>query len=115
MSQFSAFPADNVAEGSKIQAEVKRLVTIMADQGVAHLDGLKMDVEGFEYDIIRDIVESGIRPTQLMIEFHHRMYSISNQQTLDAVDQLAGYGYELYYVSKSGQENAFVDQRVLAT
>jgi FkbM family methyltransferase len=111
---FSAFPADNVAEGSKIRAEVKRLATIMLDQGVTHLDGLKMDVEGFEYDIIRDIVESEIRPTQLMIEFHHRMYSIPCQRTKDAVNLLIKYGYELYYVSKSGHEYAFVDQREFA-
>jgi len=49
----------------------------------------------------------------LCIEFHHRMYSIPNQTTIDAVDRLRAAGYRLFYVSPSGQEYGFAHDSIL--
>lgn len=35
------------------------------------IDILKIDIEGSEYDVIEDLINSKIRPKELLNEFHH--------------------------------------------
>lgn len=51
------------------KAQCHRLSTIMAQQGDTRLDLLKMDIEGAEYMVIRDILATGPLPRLLLIEF----------------------------------------------
>lgn len=67
-----------------------------------------MDIEGFEYSVIEDILKGSIRPKQLLVEFHHGMYGFSSSRTEEAVTQLSTCGYKLFYVSSSGHEYGFV-------
>jgi FkbM family methyltransferase len=50
-------------------AQCHRLSTVMAQQRDARVDLLKMDIEGAEYAVIRDIVRSNLLPRLLLIEF----------------------------------------------
>ena len=50
-------------------AQCKRVADIMSEQGDTHIDLLKMDIEGAEYDVIRDIAHSEILPRLLLVEF----------------------------------------------
>lgn len=57
-----------------LKLPVKRLPTIMQDLGHSKIDILKIDIEGSEYALFRDIIESksGVLKNvrQLLIEFH---------------------------------------------
>ena len=55
---------------SQFDAECKRLATLMRELGHDHIDLLKLDIEGAEYDVVDDLVTSGIRPRVLCVEFH---------------------------------------------
>ena len=44
---------------------------MMRDLGHDHLDVLKMDIEGAEYAVLDDMLQSDILPDQLLVEFHH--------------------------------------------
>jgi FkbM family methyltransferase len=105
---YSAQPAANSDLSLKITAPVQRLEKIVGDVGKGVPDILKMDIEGFEYDVIDDILAGPMRPHQLLIEFHHRMYGIENETTNRAVEKLRSAGYRLFYVSESGHEYGFV-------
>jgi FkbM family methyltransferase len=105
---YSAQPAANSDLSLKITAPVQRLEKIVEDIGEGVPDVLKMDIEGFEYDVIDDILRGAMRPYQLLVEFHHRMYGIDNKATYQAVDKLRLAGYQLFYVSDSGHEYGFV-------
>lgn len=50
-------------------AQCHRLATVMAQQGDNRVDLLKMDIEGAEYAVIRDLVTAGPLPHMLLIEF----------------------------------------------
>lgn len=50
-------------------AQCHRLSTIMAQQHNNQIDLLKMDIEGAEYAVIRDLVSNGPLPHLLLIEF----------------------------------------------
>jgi FkbM family methyltransferase len=96
-----------------IELEVRTLSTIMAGLGHDHLDVLKMDVEGAEYDVIDDIASSSIRPTQILVEFHHRFPEVEIESTRSAVATLRSKGYRLFYVSPRGEEMCFVQESAM--
>ncbi|HEU5408919.1 MAG TPA: FkbM family methyltransferase [Nitrospira sp.] len=50
-------------------AQCFRLKSIMQQQGDASIDLLKIDIEGAEYGVIRDMIVSNLLPRLLLIEF----------------------------------------------
>jgi FkbM family methyltransferase len=117
--EVALYPPENpnyvshtILEGSgarqgAVVVPVKRLQTIMKELGHDKIDILKMDVEGAEYRIIEDIRMSNIRPTQVLVEFHHRFPNLTIKDTKEGVDKLRGAGYSLIFVSNSGEEFSF--------
>lgn len=95
-------------DGDAIDIDIVTLPTLMRQIGVDRLDVLKMDIEGFEYGVVDALVASSIRPGQLLIEFHHGMYTYQAVDTRRAVDALRSAGYRLFYVSSGGHEYGFV-------
>lgn len=93
---------------------VKRLVTIMKSLGHVAIDVLKMDIEGAEYGVIDDMLDNGIQPSQLLVEFHHRFKSVGLVQTQRAVGRLREAGYRIFYVSHTAREYGFIRESVLA-
>jgi len=91
-----------------IVAPVRRLSTLMAENGHGYIDVLKMDIEGFEYGVIDDLLAGTTRPQHLLVEFHHGMYGIDREKTMKAVDALRRDGYRLFYVSATGREYGFL-------
>ena len=91
-----------------IQVPTKRLRTIMDELGHSKIDVLKMDVEGSEYTVIDDMINSDIFPKQLLIEFHHRFPNIGVEMTRNAISKIRRRGYGLAFVSETGEEFLFI-------
>ena len=83
---------------------VKRLGTIMLELQHDHIDLLKLDIEGFEYAAIEDMLGSGIYPRFIAVEFHHGMYGFTDHQTNAAMKAASDKGYKLFHVSETGRE-----------
>lgn len=73
------------------EAPVKRLSSLMRALSHESVDLLKMDVEGAEHEIVRDMLVSGIRPTVLLVELDHP----SPFRTVATVALLHLHGYRL--------------------
>jgi len=86
---------------------VKRLSTIMKDLGHEHIDLLKMDIEGAEFDAVADLLASGIRPKQLLIEYH-RYFKDGKQKEKDSIALVRKHGYKLFDVSARAMEFGFL-------
>ncbi|MCK4827173.1 FkbM family methyltransferase, partial [bacterium] len=82
-----------------ISLEVRKLSTILHQAGHNKLDVLKMDIEGSEYAVIKNIFDEGIKPIVLLVEFHHRLVNFGISQTKDAISILKNEGYGIFYVS----------------
>src|SRR5579872_1964331 len=93
--------------GTGISCDVMRYTSILAMLKLSRVDILKLDVEGSEYDVIPEILDSPVRPTQLLVEFHHRLHNIHVNQTLAAVRKIRQAGYFLFSVSSGGREMSF--------
>jgi FkbM family methyltransferase len=77
-------------------AQCKRLADIMREQNHTHIDLLKMDIEGAECSVIRDIVQSSILPRLLLIEFDEIRSPLDDDSGLrikEHIDLLLRAGY----------------------
>ena len=87
---------------------VKRLSTVMRELGHSRIDLLKMDIEGAEYGVIDDLASSDVRPSQVLIEFHHRFAGVGLEKTRRALGQMRAIGYDLVHVTETGEEYTFL-------
>ncbi len=99
---------DPQSEAHGIDVPAYTVATLMQKLGHAYVDLLKMDIEGAEYGVIDALLASEHRPTQLLVEFHHRHKTIGKQATIDAVDALTAAGYAIYAVSFNVREISFL-------
>jgi FkbM family methyltransferase len=95
-------------EQDAITVPMKRLETIMGELGHDHIDLLKLDIEGAEYEVIEKLEPSATRPGQILVEFHHRFPAVGIAKTRAALAALRRMGYGLFAVSPTGEEYGFV-------
>jgi FkbM family methyltransferase len=70
------------------------LGTIMSTNGDSRIDLLKMDIEGFEFDIVNQLLDQRIPVRQLCVEFHSWLRP---GQTLKTIARLRRAGYRLIH------------------
>jgi FkbM family methyltransferase len=91
-----------------IAVPVKRALTTMRELGHHHLDLLKIDVEGAEFEAIPEMLTSGVRPDQLMLELHYHYPTRSFKEGLALIRTIEGAGYRCSHISQRGLEFSFV-------
>lgn len=96
--------------GETLSVAVKRLSTIMNELGHERIDLLKMDIEGAEYAVLKDILGQELHITQILVEFHHRWEGIGFNKTRRLIRLLKQHGYRLFAVSKRLEEFSFIKQ-----
>jgi FkbM family methyltransferase len=94
--------------GQPIDAPVRRFRSLAGMLGHRRVDVLKMDIEGAEYDVLTDILESDIQVGQILVEFHHRWKEVGAGRTRQAIASLERAGYVVAAVSAAGTEYTFV-------
>ena len=92
---------------TKVSIPVKCLSTILKDLRHETLDVLKMDIEGCEYEVIDDLLSLDFRPTQLLVEFHHKVLNMGLAKTKTYFERLVAAGYRPFYISGNGNEFSF--------
>lgn len=91
-----------------IQVPVKQFTSITQELGHQHIDILKIDIEGSEYDVIDGILSSGVSIDQILVEFHHRFKEISPKQTKNIIKKLNSFGYYIAAISDNREEYTFI-------
>jgi FkbM family methyltransferase len=91
-----------------IEVPVKKFSSITKQLGHKKIDILKIDIEGSEYDVIDDILNSDVIIDQILVEVHHRFPGVSIKKTIDLVDKLNAAGYKIAKVSESHEEYSFL-------
>lgn len=82
-----------------MRAPVRRLGSVMKTLGHDHVDLLKMDIEGGEYDVIEDLARAPCAIGQIALEFHHAYQTIPLARTVEAVGRLRALGFLLIHIS----------------
>lgn len=91
-----------------VKSPVRRLGSIMNELGHGHVDLLKIDIEGAEYDVIQDLIDQCLPVRQILVEFHHRFPSVGIKKTREAIASLNDAGYRIFFVSDNGEDFAFL-------
>ena len=99
--------ADHTTD-EEVLVPARRLSTLMNERSHTHIDLLKLDIEGAEYDVLKDVLDSGLDVRQLLVEFHHRFSTIHPSQTRRAIEALRSEGYAVFSVSPNGEEIGFI-------
>jgi FkbM family methyltransferase len=104
---YRIFSRDSaLAEG--VEAPVYRLTTIMKKLSHDRVDLLKMDIEGAEYGVIRDLLNANVPVGQLLVEFHHRWKDVGIERTREAIRSLNRAGFKIFHVSPGGADYSFL-------
>lgn len=97
--------------GRVLEVPVRRLASIMSSLGHDRIDLIKMDIEGAEYAVMEDILESAPvagGAEQLLVEFHHRLEGKGVGDTLAAIASLERKGFRYFHISASTVDWGFV-------
>jgi FkbM family methyltransferase len=97
-------------EGDFFEVPAQRLQTIMKELGHTHIDIFKIDIEGAEYPVIRDILSSGIKINQILVEFHHFFNAFSKTDTESTIALMNRHNYKIFSISPNGFEYSFIKE-----
>ncbi len=98
-----------------IEVPCYSLPSIMDKLNHESIDLFKMDVEGSEYEIIESLLEMPRKPSQLLVEFHHRFPGIGLEKTAEGIKSPRAAGYKIFAVSATGREIGFIHESILST
>ena len=102
---FSTFRNSN--KNDSIDAQFYCLDTILKKHNHTHIDLLKLDIEGEEFNVLLDIIRSPIRPKQILVEFHPEKSKEFRSKHFDIIKKLKRIGYRLVYFSNGYRECSF--------
>jgi FkbM family methyltransferase len=95
-----------VGEDGPLRFECRKLSTLLRENKHTSVELLKIDIEGFEYDVIDDIVNNGLNIHQIAVEFHDFYPDVGKEKTLRAIRLLKSCGYTLFH--KRGHDYSFI-------
>ena len=112
------YVSHSLVEGMKsdkfIIVKTKTLKSIMGEFGHKHIDLLKMDIEGSECDVIDTILEEGIKPKYMAIEFDlgwHGEKIKDRERCLKCISDIINSGYTIFHEKRP--EITFIRNDVL--
>lgn len=100
--------AEDETTDDAIEVPAYSLTTISEKLGHQKIDLLKMDIEGAEYEVLDGLLSTAIKPTQLLVEFHHRFPGIGLEKTAGMIERLRDAGYKIIAISEIGREVSFL-------
>ena len=98
----------NVDANDFISVPMKSLTDIANEFNHNHIDLLKMDIEGSEYEIMDSILSSSLQINQILLEIHERFFVDGKTKTTKLLKTLKDNGYALFAVSASHEELSFI-------
>jgi FkbM family methyltransferase len=104
---YTMLPEDG-SVGEAIEVPAMSVGTIARQLGHKRIDLLKMDIEGAEYEVLDNLLESDVKPIQLLVEFHHRFPGIGPERTKEMIRKLRHAGYRLFAIAETGRELSFI-------
>jgi FkbM family methyltransferase len=85
----------DLGRGERILVQFRSLSSICKELGIAAIDVLKMDIEGSEFAVIKNIFSDKIFPRQICIEFHSRFFENGKALLDESLKLLHESGYVL--------------------
>ena len=95
-----------------LSVPAESVASLMHGWGHQEVTILKMDIEGAEYAVLEDMMRTGIKPEQILVEYHHFFKGSSVKQTRDSVELLLANGYVIFDIDDRGHNYSFVRKSI---
>jgi FkbM family methyltransferase len=105
----SVYVHDYTAADDCVTVQMKSLADIAAEYHHDYIDILKMDIEGSEFDVIRNLPQN-IVFGQIVVEFHERFLNNGKKILKEMFKILKKKGYNCFAVSEHGDEYSFINK-----
>lgn len=102
-----------VTADKTISVPMKSFDDITKELGHNHVDLVKMDIEGSEYEVLDSILNSKVTVDQLLIEFHDRFYDINDYRSKAIVNRMKEKGYRIFGHSINYEEISFIKEELI--
>jgi FkbM family methyltransferase len=103
--EYSWFPRND--NTGTIEVDCTDLQALMQKNGHTHIDLLKLDIEGSEYEVIDNLLNRRIPVRQILVEYHHGILpGFTRRQTIMSILKLLARGYKL--LDQSGNNHTFL-------
>lgn len=102
-----------VSSQNVIQVQMKQFDDIVKELNHKHIHVLKMDIEGSEYEVLEQIINSPVVIDQILVEFHDRMFEQGYAKSKEIVQKMNVKGYEVFAHSNTYEEISFIHKRKL--
>lgn len=83
---------------NKIKVQGRSLKSLMEENGHEHIDLLKLDIEGSEFEVLDDVLQKKLPIEQMCIDCHHFLLDNSKEAISHLVNELRRFGYKIFYV-----------------
>jgi hypothetical protein len=98
----------NIDSNDFIKVKCITVSTICSIIGSNEIDLFKIDIEGSEYEVLENMLQYGIYPKQICVEFHNRFFKDGDQKYKSIVDKLQKNNYRIMGVSNTNEEFLFI-------
>jgi len=109
----SLLQTEAVNANNSITVNMKTFADMTAELGHKHIDVLKMDIEGAEYDVLDSILNTDVTIDQILVEFHDRLFDMDVFKSTEIVAKMKAKGYHIFAASISWEEISFIHERKL--
>jgi hypothetical protein len=90
---------------------MKSFDDISNELGHKHVDIVKMDIEGAEYEVLETLMNSKVTIKQLLVEFHDRFHpeEVKSKQITQLLNK---NGFEVFASSLNYEEISFINTKI---
>jgi FkbM family methyltransferase len=99
---------DGARDGSSQKFKCISVKSLMNSLGHQHVDIIKMDIKGPEFEIIPQLLREGISFNQLIVEFTPEIIPNGHKKVYEVLDLLEHHGYLVFNVSDDGRNISIV-------
>jgi FkbM family methyltransferase len=94
-------------DGEGLEVACTNLESAMKQNGHSHIDLLKLDIEGSEYEVVNDLLKNRLPVREICVEYHHGIVpGISRTRSIWSILRLKSRGYRL--IDQTGNNHTFV-------
>ncbi len=93
---------------AKIEVNIDTFDNLVCFYNHTEIDVLKMDIEGTEFEVIPEILNSKVVVKQILIEFHPRFFLDGYLRLYRILKILKSHGYKCFAISSSYNEISFI-------
>lgn len=90
------------SSNNEIKVEMKSFASVVEMCGLSQIDVLKMDIEGTEFAVINDIMDSQIEILQLCLEIHPGFFDNRFCMSRSFIHTMIKNGYKISHITRHG-------------